>query len=131
MVAGDGAAPVHGLAVGVPQHIHQAVVGEGLQDPVGGGERHRGAALLQDAVQFLGADEVLQFVQGGADGQALLGDALFLACGSGSRRPVSGCCRRWRPGTLWNSLRWWVSPGVVAMLPDYQPGSVDTALQDP
>ena len=29
--------------------------------------------------ELLGADEVIQFVQGGADGQPLLGDALLLA----------------------------------------------------
>ena len=34
MMAGDGAAPVHCLAVRIPEDVHQTLISEGLQDPV-------------------------------------------------------------------------------------------------
>ena len=89
MVPGHRAAAVDGLALAVAQHVHQPVVGQGLQDPVGRGQGDRDAFVLQDPVQLLGADEVIQFVQGGADGQPLLGDALLFAAswsGPGGRQ---------------------------------------------
>ncbi len=83
-MTGDGAPPVHGLALAVAQDIHQPVVGERLQDPVGSGQRHGGALVLQDPVELLGADEVVKLIQGGAHRQSLLGDTLLPAAG-GSR----------------------------------------------
>jgi hypothetical protein len=78
VVAGGRAPPVHGLALAVAQGVHQAFLGHGRQDPVGGGQRHPDVPFVQEAVQFLRADEVRQAIQCGADGQALLGDALLL-----------------------------------------------------
>ena len=79
MVAGHGTAAVDGFALAVAEHIDQPVVGQRLQDPVRRGEGDRHALVLQDAVELLCADEVIQFVQGSADGQPLLGDALLFA----------------------------------------------------
>ncbi len=98
VVPGDGAPAVDGLAFAVAEHVHQALVGEGLQDPVGGGQGDGDALVLQDPVQLLGADEVVQLVQGGAYRQPLLGDPLFFAasrCRRGQRPAVSA-------GAVWH-----------------------------
>ncbi len=94
----DRAAPVNGLAVAVPKDINEAVVSQGLQDPICRGQRHGDAFVLQQPVELLGADKVIQFVQGGADSQALLGDPLLLDA-AGGRRCVAG---RGGIGALWH-----------------------------
>ena len=83
VVTGDGAPPVHGLALAVPQDINQPVVRERLQDPVGSGQGYGGALVLQDPVELLGTDEVVKLIQGGAHRQSLLGDTLLPAAGGG------------------------------------------------
>ena len=74
---GDRTAPVDRFAFRVAEHVHGAVFGHGLQNPVRGGEGDRNAAVLQDPVQLLGADEIIQFVQSRADRQPLFGDPLL------------------------------------------------------
>jgi hypothetical protein len=113
MVAGHGAAPVDRFALTVAQNVHQAFIGKRLEDPVGRGERNGHALVLQDPVQLLGADEVVQLIQGGADGPALLGDALFLAAR----------CRGWRSGISLGAERhgWTRFRGDHGKDPDYQP----------
>jgi hypothetical protein len=73
----DGAPAVDDLPVAAAQDIHQAVVGHRLEDPVDGGEGHGVSPGAQEAVEFLGAHEVLELVEGGADGQPLTRDPLF------------------------------------------------------
>ena len=73
----DGAPAVDDLAVAPAQDIHQAVVGHRLEDPVDRGEGNRVSPGAQEPVEFLGAHEVLELVEGGTDGQPLTGDPLF------------------------------------------------------
>jgi hypothetical protein len=75
----DGAATVHRLVVPAAQHVHEAVVGHGLQDPVGRGEGDRLATIVEQAVEFLCADEIVEVVERGAHGTALARDALRTA----------------------------------------------------
>lgn len=70
-------AAVYGLALTVPKHVHQSVIGHRLEDAVGGRQRNRLAPLMEFAVQLLRAHKVVKFIEGCADRAALPGNPLF------------------------------------------------------
>ena len=129
VVPGDGAAPVDGLAVGVAEDVNQSVLGQRLQNPVGGGKGNGAAPLVQDAVKFLRAHEVGQLVEGGRDRQALFGNPLLLACGGDRGR----CPAAVGGGALGHGGTHFAVGfvGGAGNVQDYQPGVVDTPATDP
>lgn len=86
-----GAAAIYGLVVTVAQHVDEPVVRHRLQDPVSGRERHGVTAIVQDAMQLLGAHEIVEFIERGAHGAPLAGHSLFRPPAGGLRRVARTC----------------------------------------
>jgi len=123
VVHGHSAAPVDSLAVAIAQHIHKFLVGQGLQDPVGSGQRNRNTLVLEYPVQLLGAHEVIELVQGCADSDPLLGDALLFP--AGRRR------RRLRPAVSAGALWHWINSLFFRVMASFNVTSRSPVDTDP